>query len=110
MSKCRYCEYWKKATKREAAEPSKRFCENKNQWVNKEDEICGYTISEFKMSDFFWCDSRMHYRSSLGCIKNQDIEDKCKMCQQGEEVAIAYECFQEVLARRKVKLARRGGP
>ncbi len=109
MSKCRYCVHWKLSSKREQADPAKRFCENKQKWVNKEDEVCGYGIDEFNMSDFFWCDSSMCYRPSLGCIKKQDseVDEDCKFCTQGEEVDLAYECWQTKLKRRRHKLVRR---
>lgn len=108
MSKCRYCVHWKLSSKREQADPAKRFCANKNKWVNKEDEVCGFGIDDFQMSDFFWCESSMCYRPTLGCIKNQgkDAED-CKFCTQGEEVDLAYECWRTKLVRRRLKLIRR---
>jgi len=109
MSKCRYCNFWKNSVKREQGDPTTRFCERKQKMVNKEDEICGYSIDGFEMSDFFWCDSRMCYKPCLGCIKNQDLnlDDECKFCTQGEEVSMVYECSVEPLKRRKLKLLRR---
>lgn len=109
MPKCRYCDHWKFSSKRKKEDPSIRFCGIKQKWTGKEEEVCGYSTNEFKMSDFFWCDFYMHYKPTLGCIKNQEIEtsDECRFCRQGEEVSVSYECYQEKLIRRKIKLIRR---
>lgn len=109
MSKCRYCTHWKTAKKRDAADPGKRFCDNIQKWVEKEGEVCEYSVNGFNLADFFWCDSSMHNCSTLYCIKKQelDIDGDCKFCTQGEEVALAFECWVMKLKRRRIKLLRR---